>query len=84
MFDQAAQHTLGDLKSSADFVFQPVAFERYTDMTDNLTADDMVDFILKLKDTYKDVVDKIVMIVTHLYLIGGHCLGGEKTGRRYS
>ncbi len=58
--DQAALQPSSDLKSLSDFVYQPVAFEKYRDMTDNLTQEDMVDFILKMKNTYKDVVDKIV------------------------
>jgi hypothetical protein len=58
--DQAALQPSSDLKSLADFVYQPVAFNKYDDMTANLTSEDMVDFILKMKTTYKDVVDKIV------------------------
>ena len=58
--DQAALQPSSDLKSLADFAYQPVAFERYRDMTDNLSQEDMVDFILKMKTTYKDVIDKIV------------------------
>lgn len=59
--DQAALQPSSDLKSLAEFgEYQPVAFDKYDDMTDNLTQEDMVDFILKMKTSYKDVVDKIV------------------------
>ena len=58
--DQAALQPSTDLKSLSDFVYQPVAFEKYRDMTDNLTQEDMVDFILKMKTSYKNVLDKIV------------------------
>ena len=60
MFDPAAQQPAFELKPLAEFVYQPVAFERFTDMTDNLTTDDMVNFIQKLKHTYREAVDKIV------------------------
>jgi hypothetical protein len=53
--DQAALKPSSDLKSLSDFEYQPVAFEKYRDMTDNLTQEDMVEFILKMKNTYKDV-----------------------------
>ncbi len=57
--DQAALPST-ELKPLADFIYQPVAFDRYIDMTDNLTAEDMVDFILKMKQSYKEAVDKMV------------------------
>ena len=63
MFDPAAQQPVFELKPLGEFVYQPVAFERYTDMTENLTTDDMFNFIKRLKTTYKEAVDKIVRIL---------------------
>ena len=34
--DQAAQPSSSELKSLSDFVYQPVAFDKYSDMTQNL------------------------------------------------
>jgi hypothetical protein len=53
--DQPALKPSSDLKSLSELDYQPVAFDKYRDLTDNLTQEDMVDFILKLKTTYKNV-----------------------------
>ena len=65
-YDQAALPS-SELKPLSEFAYQPVAFDRYIDMTDNLTAEDMVDFILKMKESYRVAVDKMVSrSLTHI------------------
>lgn len=43
--------------------YQPLNFERYKDMQNELTEDDLIEFIFKMRENHKNYVDKLVSSV---------------------
>jgi hypothetical protein len=62
-----------DLVPSDRLVYQPVNFARYKDMQNELTEDDLIEFIFKMRENNKIYVDKLVsdfwLSVTHEALL---------------
>lgn len=40
--------------------YQPLNFGRYVDMQNELTEDDLIEFIFKMRENHKTYVDKLV------------------------